>query len=161
MPQLQLPIFPAGITHITNELGFECRDGVVTSFLGQLPLFRHALGDLRTFRMITSQFVANGNARQVDIAKAFGVSSVSVKRSVRRYRKQGPGGFYAPRRVRGAVVLTAEVVEKLQELLDKGMQTAEAAGELGLNPNTVAKAGRAGRLRVKKKTRRAAPARAR
>ena len=151
MPQLQLPIFSAGITLITNELGFACRDGTVTYFTGQLPVFRHAADDLRTFRMIISQFVVNGNARQCEVARAFGIPLVTVKRAVRRYREQGPAGFYAPRRGRrGPAVLTPEVVEELEGRLDAGMEPAQAARALGLKPDTVAKAMRAGRLGKKK-----------
>ena len=32
MPQLHLPMFPAGVTHITNELAFERRDGKIAYF---------------------------------------------------------------------------------------------------------------------------------
>ena len=158
MPQVQLPIFPAGMTHITAELGFECRDGTVTYFVGTLPVFRHGEEDLRTFRMITSQFIVNGNARQVDIHRAFGVPLVTVKRAVRRYREKGPGGFFERRRGGGPTVLTAEVIEKLEGLLFAGTPRAEAAHQLGLKPNTVAKAVRAGRVREKKTNLGPAPA---
>ena len=150
MPQLQLPIFPAGSTHITQNLAFECRDGRVTYFHGQLPVFVHAAGDVRTFRMITSQFVVNGNATQADIARAFGVTAISVKRAVKTYRRQGPGGFYAPRPVRGPAVLTAAVIEQIEELLAQGVDRGTAARHLGVKPNTVAKAIRVGRVRGKK-----------
>ena len=150
MPQLQLPIFPAGSTHITQDLAFECRDGRVTYFHGQLPVFVHAADDVRTFRMITSQLVVNGNATQADIARAFGVTAISVKRAVKTYRRQGPGGFYAPRPVRGPAVLTEAVIEQIEELLAEGMERGAAARHLGLKPNTVAKAMRAGRVRGKK-----------
>jgi DNA invertase Pin-like site-specific DNA recombinase len=150
MPQLQLPIFPAGVTHITDELAFESRDGVVTYFNGQMPVFRHAVNDRRTFRMIISQFVANGNARQCEIARAFGIPLVNVKRALRRYREQGPSGFYAPRRGRrGPAVLTPEVIKQLQDLLDAGMAPAQAARELNQKPDTVRKAVAAGRLKKK------------
>ncbi len=152
MPQLQLPMFPAGAVHITGELAFECRDGRVTYFYGQLPVFVHDEQDVRTFRMISSQFVVNGNATQAEIARAFGVTAISVKRSVKVYRQRGPGGFYAPRPVRGAAVLTAEVIEQIEELLAAGMEHGAAARQLGLKPNTVAKAIRAGRVRGKKKS---------
>jgi hypothetical protein len=56
MPQLQLPIFPDGVTHITNQLAFTKRDGQVTYFNGHMPVFTHAETDVATFRMITSQF---------------------------------------------------------------------------------------------------------
>lgn len=151
MPQIQLPIFPPGMTLITPEVGVECRDGKVTYFVGCLPVFHHDKDDVRTFRMITSQMVVTGYVRQIDIVRAFGIPQVSVKRAVKRYREHGPGGFYAPRRGRGSAVLTEKVVEKLTGLLDKGMGVAEAAHELGVLPNTVAKAVRVGRVRVKKK----------
>jgi len=151
MPQLQLPIFPAGSTHITQNLAFECRDGQVTYFHGQLPVFVHGEDDARTFRMITSQFVYNGNATQAEIARAFGVTAISVKRAVKRYKQHGPGGFYAPRQVRGAAVLIPEVIEQIEDLLAQGMARGAAARHVGVKPNTVAKAMRAGRVRGKKR----------
>jgi transposase-like protein len=151
MPQLQLPIFPVGVTHITAELAFECRDGVVTYFNGQMPVFRHAVSDRRTFRMIVSQFVVNGNARQAEIARAFGIPLVNVKRAVRCYREKGTAGFFASRGgKRRPTVLTSEVIEKRQARLDAGTPSAQAARELGVKPDTVRKAVLAGRLREKK-----------
>ena len=150
MPQLQLPVFPAGAIHITAELTAEARDGRVVYFLGHAPIMHHDVDDVRTFRMFTSQLIVNGTARSCDIVRAFGVPAVSVKRAVRRYRDQGPGGFYARRKGRGPSVLTPEVLEKIQALLDAGMPRAEAAHELGLKPNTVGKAVRDGRLREEK-----------
>jgi len=32
MPQLQLPIFPEGATHITREIAFQWKDGKLTCF---------------------------------------------------------------------------------------------------------------------------------
>src|SRR5277367_1483357 len=55
MPQRHLPMFPAGVTHITNELAFERRDGKIAYFNGHMPVFVHAEDDVATFRMITSQ----------------------------------------------------------------------------------------------------------
>ena len=97
MPQIQLPMFPDGVTHITPELAFMNADARVTYFNGQMPVFVHDADDLRTFRLITSQFCVNGNAKQSEIARAFGVSLISVKRAVKCYREKGPQGFYAPR----------------------------------------------------------------
>ena len=158
MPQVQLPMFPAGVTHITPELGFERRDGRVTYFVGTMPVFHHDEEDLRTFRMITSQFVVSGHARQVDIVRAFGIPAISVKRAVQRYREEGPGGFYKPRRPRGPKVLTPDVIEQLEELLFEGVPKAEAACQLGLKPDTVRKAILDGRVRGKKNQAKPSPA---
>jgi hypothetical protein len=104
--------------------------------------------------MITAQFCVNGNARQADIVRAFGVTTISLKRAVKRYRTEGPRGFYSPRRTRGPAVLTAPVLTAAQQLLDDGMATAQVAERLEVKPDTLSKAVRAGRLHqaAKKKT---------
>jgi hypothetical protein len=94
-PQLQLPIFPDRVTHITNQLALMRQDGQVTYFNGHMPVFSHAETDIATFRMITSQFCVAGHVKQSDIIRAFGVTSISVKRSVKIYHEKGPKGFYA------------------------------------------------------------------
>jgi len=151
MPQLQLPMFPVGVTHITPELAFERRDGRVYYFLGHTPVMQHAVDDIRTFRMFTSQLIVNGTVRQRDIIRTFGLPPVTVKRAVKKYRDGGPASFFAPRRTRGPSVLTKDVLEKLQEMLDAGEPRAEAARQLGLKPDTVSKAVRAGRLHEKRR----------
>jgi transposase-like protein len=146
MPQIQLPLFPNNVTHITPELAFIKADGKITYFNGSMPVFSHAEEDLKTFRMITSQFCVNGNATQADIARAFGITKISVKRAVKIYRTQGTKGFYQPRHVRGATVLTKAVLENVQEQLINGVSVSNIAKEFGLKENTLKKAIRAGRL---------------
>jgi transposase len=148
MPQLHLPMFPNGVTHITNELAFEKKDGRITYFNGHMPVFTHDENDIATFRMITSQFCVSGYAKQSDIIRAFGVTKISVKRSVKLYREKGTKGFYAPRVTRGAAVLVDEVVVQVEELLAGGASVAEVATTLGLKRNTVEKAIREGRIRA-------------
>lgn len=156
MPQLILPMFPQGVTHITGALAVACEGDRVAYFHGVLPVFTHERSDVATFRMLTSQFVVNGNCQQRDIVRTFGVPAITVKRAVKRYRQGGPGAFYRPRPTRGAAVLTPAVMERVQQLLDGGTDVNTAARELGLKPNTVHKAVRAGRLRgTSKKKRRA------
>jgi transposase len=48
-------------------------------------------------------------------------------------------------------VLTAAVIEQLEELLAQGMDRSAAARQLGLKRDTVAKAMQAGRVRGKKR----------
>ncbi len=42
-------------------------------FNGHLPVFTHAVDDLASFRMLTSQLCANCSATQPQIAPAFGL----------------------------------------------------------------------------------------
>ena len=154
MPQMQLPIFPTDCVHITSELVFENNAGRITYFNGCMPLFSHEEHDLKTFRMITSQFYINGNATQAQIAEAFGVTLQSIKRSVKLYRTKGIDGFYAQKNTRGAAVLTESVLEKIQSYLDEGQSVSDIATELDLKKNTISKAIQSGRLHavVKKKS---------
>ncbi len=154
MPQMQLPLFPDGVKNITSELGFEKRDGQVTYFNGSMPVFVHAENDIPTFRMITAQFCINGNAKQADISRAFGVTLISVKRAVKLYRDKGVAGFYEEPKRRGPAVLTTEVLTEAQEQLDEGLEVSAVAEGIGVKPNTLSKAIHAGRLHKpgKKKT---------
>lgn len=146
MPQMLLPMFPAGAIHINNLLAFVRQDERITYFNGMMPVFSHDEQDIPTFRMITAQFIAGGNARGVDVARAFGVPVLSVKRAVKRYHEQGVKGFYAPRGTRGPAVLTAVVMKQAQDFLDEGLTTAQVAARLKIKADTLSKAVRAGRL---------------
>ncbi len=145
MPQMQFPFFPEGVTHITSLLAFSKQDGRVTYFNGNMPVFIHDVDDNDSFRMITAQLCVNGNAKQVDIIRAFGISKISIKRAVKLFREAGPKGFYAKRKTRGAAVLTTPVLEKAQQLLDEGLETPEVADRLGIKRDTLSKAVRAER----------------
>jgi len=151
MPQIQLPIFPDGVTEISSNLAFEKRDGRVTYFHGMFPVFAHDETDIRTFRMITSQFCVQGSATQPQIVRAFGVPLRTVKRYCKQYKEKGPQGFYEPRVSRGPAILVPEVVGKVQELLDADQDIKQVSEQLGVKRNTLQKAVRAGRLHVREK----------
>ena len=151
MPQVQLPIFPAGVTHINSEVAFEERDGKVYYFNGHLPVFVHEKSALATFRLFSTQLVINGNATQAEISRAFGVPLVTVKRYVKLYRESGAAAFFAPAKKRSGSKLTAEVCQQVQGLLDQGLTVPEVGREVGILSNTLHKAIRAGRLRPGKK----------
>jgi len=153
MPQLQLPVFPQGLTSITEDLAFQQEDGKVVYFHGLLPVFQHDQEDLKSFRMYTSQLIANGMVRQRDIERAFGVPLATVKRYMKVHRQHGAAGFFQQqRRRRSANVLTAEVKQRAQALLDEGKSVPEVSREIGVAGTTLHKAIQAGRLQgVKKK----------
>ena len=151
MPQLQLPIFPAGTTPITAELAFDCQGGKVTYLNGHLPVFQHAQEDLAAFRLFTSQLVVNGTVSQAEIARAFHVPSKTVKRYVKRLREGSSKSFFETRRRRAASVLKGEVKTQAQTLLDEGQSVPAVARQLGVLPNTLHKAIRAERLHQPKK----------
>lgn len=153
MPQGLLPLFSDDCTPINELLSYQERDGMVYYFHGGLPVFSHAVEDEASFRMFTSQLYVNGLCKEVEIAEAFGVTSISVKRSVKKYREEGPGAFFQKRSpARKPRVLTAEVLEEAQALFDAGRSRGEVAEALGIKADTLYRAVRAGRLVDEKKT---------
>ena len=125
MPQVQLPVFPDGVTHITWEIAFERREGKVCYFNGHLPVFIHESEDLAAFRLFSSQLVINGNASQSEISRAFGVPLVSVKRYVKLPRGGGPRAFFAaPSRGRGSKLSPVLLVVP-QGVLDEGLEVPD------------------------------------
>jgi len=153
MPQLQLPIFPAGVTEINSQIAVEKKAGTVYYVYGHLPVFHHAEDDVQGFRMFTSQMISNGTVKAKEIVQTFGVPMITVKRYVKVFRERGAQGFYVAKpRHSSASVLKGEVLERAQQLLEQGRSVPEVAQELNLLANTLHKAIRAGRLPQQKKT---------
>src|SRR5437773_926563 len=94
MPQLQLPIFPAGVTEINSQIAVQKDASAVWYIYGHVPVFQHAEGDVQSFRMFTSQLIASGTVKPQEIVRTFGVPMITVKRYMRVYRDPGAKGFY-------------------------------------------------------------------
>jgi len=146
MPQMMLPIFPAGVTEINDKLAFKKEGGVVTYFSATMPVFQHAVTDIASFKMIVSQFYALGMAKQSEIVSAFGLNAQLLKRAVKLFNEKGPPGFFAPKKNRGPGVLTESVLNDAQAMLDKGMPPSAVAQQLGQKADTIRKAILDGRL---------------
>ena len=154
MPQVQLPIFPAGTTPITAELAFEKRGGQVVYLNGHLPVFLHAVEDLGAFRLYTSQLILNGTASQSQIVQAFGVPLVTVKRCCKRLRERGTGAFFKPAARKEGSKLTPARLLQAQELLDQGWGVPQISRQLEVLKTTLHKALDDGRLKPRAKKKR-------
>ena len=157
MPQVQLPVFPAGSQHINAELGFERRDNQVTYFNGHLPVFAHAADDLASFRFFTTQLIVNGTATQGEISRAFGISPTTIKRCVKKFRQGGAPAMFAPAPRREGTKLDSDRLGQAQQLLDRGLGVPEISRQLGVLATTLHKAINHGRLHGKKKARPPSP----
>src|SRR5258708_36835263 len=124
MPQVQLPIFPAGSVEINRDLACRCEGVQVVYYNGHLPVFTHAKNDLASFRLFTSQLIVQGSATQGHIAKAFGVPLVAIKRATKLYRQRGSAGFFVPKGRREGSKLDAQKLEQARALLMEGQPVA-------------------------------------
>jgi transposase len=103
--------------------------------------------------MFSSQLVVNGHCKQVDIVRVFGVSAISVKRSVKQYREGGVEAFFRKRKGGGKRVWTSERLNQAQALLNEGRSRQEVAEALAIKPDTLYRALRGGQLSASKKRR--------
>ena len=147
MPQALLPMIPYGAKRISDLISVVREEQRWTYFCGIQPVFEHRDDDRKAFRMFTAQLCCQGACTQAEIIRAFGVSKNSVLRSIAKYRHDGVGGFYQPRRGRGPSVMTAEVITQAEKLLDLGHTRAEVAQKLGIKYETLRKAIKQERVR--------------
>ena len=152
MPQVQLPIFPAGSVEINRELACRVEGEQVVYFNGHLPVFSHAKSDLASFRLFTSQLIVQGSATQGHVARAFGVPLVAIKRATKLYRERGPAGFFVSGPRREGSKLNAEKLEQARALLVQGHPLPVVSAQTGVLSDTLRKAIKAGRLPAVKKT---------
>jgi transposase len=156
MPQQILPLIPHGATEINGLVSVWRDEERWTYFIGTYPIYSHDKTDQRMFRLFTAQMIESGACRQVDVIRTFGVSKSSVIRSVNKLRKDGAEAFFVRRRGRrGGKVLTPEVIEKAQSLLDQGYTRSDVSQELNVKYDTLRKAINDGRLSESKNQERA------
>jgi hypothetical protein len=154
MPQVQLPIFPAGSVEINRDLACRTEGDQVIYYNGHLPVFTHARNDLASFRLFTSQLIVQGSATQGHIAKAFGVPLVAIKRATKLYRQRGAAGFFRPKARREGSKLNTEKLEQARALLVQGHRLGVVSEQTGVLTDTLRKAIAARRLPPVKKTKR-------
>lgn len=153
MPQVQLPIFPAGSVEINRDLACRTEAEQVVYYNGHLPIFTHAKSDLASFRLFTSQLIVQGSATQGHVAKAFGVPLIAIKRATKLYRQRSAAGFFVPKPRREGSKLNTQKLEQARALLVQGHPLAVVSQQTGVLTDTVRKAIQAGRLPAVKKTR--------
>ena len=96
--QVLLPLFPVEATLINNLVAVQNKDGTVYYFNGSMPIFNHSQSDIDSFRFITSQLIINGVCKQKEIVKCLGVSDISVKRWVKRYKESKELGDFVSKK---------------------------------------------------------------
>ena len=153
MGQQILPFFIEGDNSINAKVSYDYSkdDGTIYYSLFCMPVYSHLQSDKRGFQIITSQLIVNGHCKNCEVIKAFGVTSISVKRAVKRYREGGIDSFFTPKATRKGNVLTDKVISRAQQLLNDGASRSDIAQELSLKINTLSKAIQAGKLFEPKK----------
>lgn len=144
-------MFPAGSQNLNADLACRTEGDQVVYFNGHLPVFTHRKDDLASFRMFTSQLIVQGSATQGDVARAFGVPLISIKRSTQLYRTAGPAGFFVPKERREGTRLNETKLSAARVLIEQGQPLVVVSRQTGVLVDTLRKAIGAGRLPPLKK----------
>lgn len=149
MPQLMLPFISAGITNINPLVTVWELEGSWHYFFGVYPIYSHRPDDQRMFRLTIASLIESGACRQIEVITAFGISKSCVIRAQRKLRTHGPDAFFIERRGcrTGGTILTPEVLNRAQRMLDDGVPKKDVAEELHVKYDTLRKAVYDGRLK--------------
>lgn len=137
--QLQLPLFPAGTTLISDCLGvYLDSDGLVQYIVNGLPVFAHPRGDLNAFRYITSNFIHRKLCRKKEVQDCFHISEDSVQRAYKKFVEQGETGFFGDDARKGkAHKITGDKRESIQKKLNNGQSVNSIAKQEGVRESAI------------------------
>jgi hypothetical protein len=136
--QLQLPLYPKDTKMISQSVGVYEADGIIQYIVNGLPVYSHSNEDLTSFRFITSNFIANGLCRKVDIERCFGVSEDSVARYYKKFKEEGTQGFFGEDGRKGkAYKISGNLRQRIQSKLVKGQSVNSIAKEEGVAESAI------------------------
>lgn len=148
--QILLPIFPKEATLITPSLAVYEQDDQVYYAHSGMPIFTHDAKDLYQFRYITSNLIHQGLCRQVDIVNTFHVSIDSVRRSLKKFEREGLKAFVEKDgRYGRRHIMTPERLKRIQKQLDKGESNSAIARQEGISEGSIRYMINQGRLKKK------------
>jgi transposase len=138
MGQLLLPLFTVDTQMLTPVLGVREQDDFVYYILSGLPIFCHPKEDMLRFRYTTSHLIVQGLCQSCDVERVFHVSSDSVRRWKKVYRKEGEAGFFKPEsRHVHLYKMLPEMMGRVQKKLDAGQSNYSIAKEEGLSEGSI------------------------
>ena len=140
MKQGALPLIPCHTTALGENFSVDSTDDTVVWYCGFQPIRVHPRNDHRTQRLMMAFLHIHGHVPQAKIARALGVHWRTVLAAVNLYRAEGDAGFYKPTVVRGAAVMTPEILEQCRQLIDAGHGREEIANQLGIKKANIDKA---------------------
>jgi hypothetical protein len=141
---LPLPAEPAPQTiQISGRCTIRLQEGLRIVSVGGLPIHYYREGDRVAEAYAMVCLVQAGFATQVEVARAFGSSSRTVRRHLSRYAAHGMAGLDArPGWKSGVSRLSRQRLATLSRLTTSGASQREIARMLGVTRNAIRKAAR-------------------
>jgi transposase len=131
---------PSGTVPINARCTLRTKDGDRAVLVAGMPIAHFAVGDrmAETYAMVT--LVDQGWADQVEVARAFGCSTRTVRRMQHRFDEGGlPALGRSPGFPKGLRRARAGRLRRVHDLKTKGLSNRAIAGRLGVTENAVRK----------------------
>ena len=149
MQEQILPINPANTSRVSEIVSVERGEDTWTYFLGCYPIMRHRAASHREMYLTLVKLVHLGHCRQCEVLKCFGLPKRTFDNWRIKYERGGTAAFFASRLSGGKgrnPILTREVLQDAQELLDTDFAVSEISQKLDVKDSTLRKAIQDGRL---------------
>ena len=134
---LPLPVGHPDAVPIGAKCSLQRRHGVTTYFYYLEPIGVHADEDRVSRRHMAVQLALHEELTQVEVARALGLSPVTLNRWVQAFRQRGAAGLERPRQPRRRTALDAAQQRRAADLLGQGQSVRAAARELEVNRETL------------------------
>jgi transposase len=131
---------PSGTVPINARCTLRTKDGDRAVLVAGMPIAHYARGDrmAEAYAMVT--LVDQGWADQVEVARAFGCATRTVRRMQRRFDEGGlPALGLSPGFPKGQRRARAGRLRRVHELKSQGLSNRAIAGRLGVTENAVRK----------------------
>lgn len=148
--QLILPIFPSGTHLISACTAFERINDSVIYYANGLPIFTHAINDLRYFKLVICSLLEQKLCTQSQIVAAFMVKPNFVTTNFNRFKQKGPSAFYGAELRHGkAHKIVGDTVDRMQKMLDLGKSNYEIAKKFKVSEGSIRYSIKIGKLKKK------------
>lgn len=116
-------------------------DGCVVVFVKGQPIFFYDADDIAAERLAMVQLVESKVASKVDIARAFGVKRVTVRRQIEKYRAGGVEALVPRKRgPKGPRVTGGRKDKVIRTRKESGESNRQIAARLGISENSIRQA---------------------
>ena len=133
---------------VSSYVGVYEHDGLVQYILNGLPVYSHGKDDIQMFRFIISTLIKNKLCKNVEIERAFNVSTDFVQRSVKMLLEEGESAFFSPENRHGhSHKINGVVKERIQKELDQNKSVNSIARKHKLSEGSIRHAFRQGYLK--------------
>jgi transposase len=128
---------PSWVTRVSSRCFLRDEDDLRVIFVVGVPVYHYDRNDRQTEKFIAVSLVDDGLAKQVEVARAFGVGIATVRRWQTRYGNRGLAGLARKPRRSPLLKMGGARDRAVRKMFDQGASNAEMSRRLGVSASTI------------------------